>query len=39
MYYGPTDQDILNNYEANLDEIVGYGWGIFGWINKYLFMP
>lgn len=38
-YYGPTDYQILNDYNRNLDEIVPLGWGIFGWINKYLFIP
>jgi len=38
-YYGPTDYKILNNYNRNLDEIVPLGWGIFGWINRYLFIP
>ena len=38
-YYGPTDYRILNNYDRNLDEVVPLGWGIFGWINKYIFIP
>jgi YidC/Oxa1 family membrane protein insertase len=38
-YYGPSDYKILNKYDRNLDEIVPLGWGIFGWINKYLFIP
>lgn len=38
-FYGPTDYKILNNYERNLDEIVPFGWGIFGWINKFIFVP
>lgn len=38
-YYGPTDYKILNDYDRNLDEIVPLGWGIFGWINKYIFIP
>src|SRR5690606_15721262 len=38
-YYGPSDFKILNKYDRNLDEIVPLGWGIFGWINKYLFIP
>ncbi|MBA3901162.1 MAG: membrane protein insertase YidC [Bacteroidetes bacterium] len=37
-YYGPTDFKILDGYDRNLDEVVPLGWGIFGWINKYLFM-
>ena len=38
-YYGPSDFKILNAYDRNLDEVVPLGWGIFGWINKYLFIP
>ncbi|MFL1896124.1 membrane protein insertase YidC [Aquimarina sp. 2-A2] len=38
-YYGPTDYKILSDYNKNLDEIVPLGWGIFGWINRYLFIP
>jgi len=38
-YYGPTDYAILNAYDRNLDEIVPLGWGIFGWINRYAFIP
>ena len=37
-YYGPADYKILNAYEKNLDEIIPLGWGIFGWINKYIFI-
>jgi YidC/Oxa1 family membrane protein insertase len=38
-YYGPSDYTILNDYEKNLDEIIPLGWGIFGWINRYIFIP
>jgi YidC/Oxa1 family membrane protein insertase len=38
-YYGPTDYRILNDYDRNLDEIVPLGWGIFGWINRFVFIP
>ncbi|WP_027136779.1 membrane protein insertase YidC [Gaetbulibacter saemankumensis] len=38
-YYGPSDYKILKAYDRNLDEIVPLGWGIFGWINKHLFIP
>lgn len=38
-YYGPTDYKTLNDYNRNLDEVVPLGWGIFGWINRYLFIP
>lgn len=38
-YFGPTDYRILNKYNRNLDEVVSLGWGIFGWINKYIINP
>jgi YidC/Oxa1 family membrane protein insertase len=38
-YYGPSDYKILKKYDRNLDEIVPLGWGIFGWINRFLFIP
>ncbi len=38
-YYGPTDYKILNNYEKNIEDIVPLGWGVFGWINKFIFIP
>ncbi len=38
-YYGPSDYKILNNYDKNLDEVMPLGWGIFGWINRYVFIP
>jgi YidC/Oxa1 family membrane protein insertase len=40
MYYGPVDYAILSKYEGKqLDRIVSLGWGIFRWINKYVFIP
>jgi YidC/Oxa1 family membrane protein insertase len=38
-YYGPADYHILDGYDRNLDEIIPMGWGIFGWINKGIFVP
>ncbi|MFD2909379.1 membrane protein insertase YidC [Flavobacterium ardleyense] len=38
-YYGPSDYKTLNDYKRNLDEIMPLGWGIFGWINRYIFIP
>jgi YidC/Oxa1 family membrane protein insertase len=39
LYYGPTDAKVLKNYDKNLHESIPFGWGIFGWINKALFIP
>ncbi len=39
MYYGPTDYQIFKSYDRNLDEAMPLGWGIFGFLNKYLIIP
>ncbi len=38
-YYGPTDYHILKDYNRNLERIISLGWGIFGWINRWIFIP
>ncbi|WP_067037254.1 membrane protein insertase YidC [Allomuricauda sp. CP2A] len=39
-YYGPTDVKILDDYkELGLADSIPFGWGIFGWINRYIFTP
>tara|TARA_R110001583_G_scaffold41096_4_gene130788 strand:+ start:2056 stop:3918 length:1863 start_codon:yes stop_codon:yes gene_type:complete len=39
-YYGPTDVDVLKHYEElGLEDSIPFGWGIFGWINRYVFTP
>lgn len=39
-YYGPTDIDVLKDYkDLAIADSIPYGWGIFGWINRYIFTP
>jgi len=39
-YYGPTDVEVLDDYEdLGLADSIPFGWGIFGWINRYVFTP
>lgn len=39
-YYGPTDIEVLKKYEEyGLDDTIYFGWGLFGWINRYVFTP
>ena len=38
-YMGPTDYKTLHSYNKNLEKIISLGWGIFGWINKFIFIP
>lgn len=39
LYYGPTDAKTLKAYDKDLEESIPFGWGIFGWINKAIFIP
>jgi len=39
LYYGPTDAKTLKAYGKDLEESIPFGWGIFGWINKAVFIP
>ena len=48
FYFGPNSYQDLKNYDdnaqtsaekLNLEELVPLGWGIFGWVNKYLVIP
>ncbi|HPJ11463.1 MAG TPA: membrane protein insertase YidC [Flavobacterium sp.] len=38
-YFGPTDYTTLKRYDRNIEKIIPLGWGIFGWINKFIFIP
>ncbi len=39
-YFGPTDIKVLSKYEdLGLVDSIPFGWGIFGWINRYVFTP
>ena len=39
IYYGPTYDKILNQYDKNLEASIPFGWGVIGWINKSVFSP
>tara|TARA_E500000075_G_scaffold134819_1_gene152824 strand:+ start:51 stop:1832 length:1782 start_codon:yes stop_codon:yes gene_type:complete len=39
MYFGPTDYETLKEYNLNLENSVPIGWGIFGWLNRFIFFP
>lgn len=38
-YIGPNDYEILKQYDRNIKEVVNLGWGIFGFINRVVFIP
>ena len=39
FYFGPNQYSQLKTYEIGLEESVDFGWGIFGFINKNIFVP
>ncbi len=39
FYFGPNKYQILKQYDRDLDEIINLGWGIFGWVNKWVVIP
>ncbi len=36
FYFGPNHFKTLASLDIQLDKVVPMGWGIFGWVNKYL---
>lgn len=40
VYLGPTDVKELAKFpKLGLEDSIPFGWGIFGWINRYVFTP
>jgi YidC/Oxa1 family membrane protein insertase len=39
FYFGPNDYDILVAYDNGMEDIINLGWGIFGWVNKWMIQP
>ena len=38
-YFGPSEYKTLAQYDLGIEKSVNFGWGIFGWINKSVFIP
>ena len=36
FYFGPNHYKQLQSYNRNFEKIIPLGWGIFGWVNKYI---
>lgn len=39
FYLGPNHFQTLKKYDLNLEKQIPLGWGIFGWVNKFLVIP
>lgn len=38
-FVGPNDYDLLKNYDKGIENVIDLGWGIFGTINRWAFIP
>ena len=38
-YFGITDYQTLKSYDRDLESSIPLGWGIFGWLNRFIFLP
>lgn len=38
-YFGPSEYKTLAQYALGIEKSINFGWGIFGWINKSVFIP
>ncbi len=39
LFLGPNDYRTLRSYGMETDKIINLGWGIFGWVNRFLVIP
>ena len=39
FYFGPSDYQTLKELDGDLEGSIPLGWGIFGWINRFVFLP
>jgi len=39
FYFGPNHFNTLKEYKNDFERIVPLGWGIFGWINRFVVIP
>ncbi|MCC6818879.1 MAG: membrane protein insertase YidC [Bacteroidia bacterium] len=38
-FFGPNQYTLLKEQNIGLDKIIPLGWGIFGWINRFMIIP
>lgn len=39
FYFGPNKFSTLKAYDLKLEKVVPLGWGIFGWVNRFIVIP
>lgn len=39
FYFGPNHYQTLKSYDLHLEKLVPLGWGIFGYVNRFIVIP
>ncbi len=39
FFFGPNDNELLSSFDNGMDDIINHGWGIFGYVNKWMIRP
>ena len=39
LYFIPNKYSLLSSFEKGFESLVPLGWGVFGWVNKFLVIP
>ncbi len=39
LYFGPNHYNTLSQYDLAMERVVPLGWGIFGWVNRFIVIP
>ncbi|MDQ3111226.1 MAG: membrane protein insertase YidC [Bacteroidota bacterium] len=39
FYFGPNKFSELKSYDIHLERQIDLGWGLFGWLNRFIFIP
>ena len=39
LYFVPNKYSLLESFDKGFESLVPLGWGIFGWVNKFLVIP
>ena len=39
LYFVPNKYSLLSSFDKGFESLVPLGWGVFGWVNKFLVIP
>lgn len=39
FFFGPNKFDVLEPSGRGYEEVIDFGWAIFGWVNRYMILP